>query len=100
MRVLKSQPSKQIAMDSFADAFEKSAGKRFDPREYGLCELSDLLKCLTESKSITMNLAVGRDMIAIQKKELSQEQLVKVKQFALEVLLLFLSCYCKSSSLF
>lgn len=43
LRILRSQPSKQLAVNEFPAAFERILGKPFSAVEYGLCSLDDLL---------------------------------------------------------
>ena len=43
LKVLKSQASKQVKMEEFPSAYQRTFGRTFDIIEYGVCEIQDLL---------------------------------------------------------
>lgn len=84
LRVLKVQPNKQIAVQEFASVYEKALNKPFNPVEYGLCLLDDLLCEIPEN---TVVITRGEDgvFIGVPKREQTHEEMMKTKQFANEV---------------
>jgi len=85
LRILKAQASKQISVDLFASLYEKTLSRTFDPRDYGLCHLSDLLAQVAEASVVVMATADGHETIALPKREQTFEEMERTKQFALEV---------------
>ncbi|XP_066139891.1 meiosis regulator and mRNA stability factor 1 isoform X1 [Euwallacea fornicatus] len=85
LRVLKVQPNKQIAVYEFASAYEKALNKPFNPVEYGLCSLEDLLCEIPEN-----TVAITRDeegvFICVPKREQTADEVARTKQFAKEVI--------------
>lgn len=88
LRVLKVQPSKQISITAFPTAYEKVINKPFNPMEYGLCMFEDLLQEVPEN-TIVFTRFDDDLVIAIPKREQTNEEIIKTKQFALEVSVLF-----------
>lgn len=84
LRVLKVQPSKQISITSFSVAYEKVMNKPFNPVEYGLCMFEDLLQEVPENTIVFIR---NNDevFIAIPKREQTNEEIIRTKQFAVEV---------------
>ncbi|KAK4874882.1 hypothetical protein RN001_014242 [Aquatica leii] len=90
LRVLKGQVSKRVAISNFSLAYEKAFRKAFNPVEYGLCTLEDLLSQVPEGTVVITQID-----IAIPKREQTVEEVRKTKEFALEVKqLLSHSPYC------
>ncbi|XP_054265497.1 meiosis regulator and mRNA stability factor 1-like [Macrosteles quadrilineatus] len=84
LRVLKSQPSKQVLVSELAVLFERTLNRPFDPVDYGLCYLEDLLTQL--SANIVILSGRGSEAtIAIPKREQTPEEIERTKQFALQV---------------
>lgn len=84
-KVLKHQPNRRVSLKLFEETFEKAIGKQFKPQDYGLCLLEDLLDRLIESKSIVIFDVNEEKNICFSMKDLTEEQSVRVKQFAVEV---------------
>lgn len=84
LRVLKVQPSKQISITTFPVAYEKVMNKPFSPVEYGLCMFEDLLQEVPEN-TIVFTRNKDEVFIAIPKREQTNEEIIRTKQFAVEV---------------
>lgn len=84
LRVLKSVASKQVPIEEFASLFEKTLGRPFDPVDYGLCSLEDLLLQLSENTVVIGHLD-GQKSVAIPKREQTPEEIERTKAFAKEV---------------
>ncbi|XP_046650849.1 meiosis regulator and mRNA stability factor 1-like isoform X2 [Daphnia pulicaria] len=87
LRNLKAQASKQMSVSIFATLYEKTLGRPFDPRDYGLCHLSDLLSQVAEASVVVMTTAEGEEIIALPKREQTLEEMERTKQFAVVELL-------------
>lgn len=85
MRVLKSQPNKQIDLEDFPVQYEKVTGRPWDPCHYGLCELEDLLSCSPQSSIIVETRDDGHTWVSIPKREQTPEEMELTKKFAQEV---------------
>lgn len=85
LRNLKAQASKQMNVSVFPALYEKTLGRPFDPRDYGLCHLSDLLAQVVEASVVVMTTADGEEIIALPKREQTLDEVERTKQFALEV---------------
>jgi meiosis arrest female protein 1 len=69
----------------FPTLYEKTLSRVFDARDYGLCELSDLLGQVAEASVVVMAAADGEELIALPKREQTFEEMERTKQFAVEV---------------
>lgn len=93
LRVLKSLASKQTTVAEFPSLFEKTLNRPFDPIDYGLCGLEDLLSQVSEN-TIVINMVPGSEdsknpqniLIAIPKREQTAEEIERTKIFAKEVI--------------
>lgn len=85
IRILKCQTSKQIPISQFSIAYEKSFPRPFDPRDYGLCALADLLVQVAEASVVVMGVVNGESVIGMPKREQTFEEMERTKQFAVEV---------------
>lgn len=85
LRLLKAQASKQLTVSLFNTVYEKTLCRPFDPRDYGLCQLSDLLAQVAEASVVVMATADGEETIALPKREQTLEEMERTKQFASEV---------------
>jgi len=84
LRVLKSQPSKQVLVSELPTLFERTLTRPFNPVDYGLCYLEDLLTQL--SANIVILSGTGAEAtIAIPKREQTPEEIERTKQFAQQV---------------
>lgn len=90
LRILKAQASKQMNVSVFSTLYEKTLGRAFDPRDYGLCHLSDLLAQVAEASVVVMATAEGEEIIALPKREQTFDEMERTKQFALEVFKTFI----------
>lgn len=84
LRVLKNQHSKQIAIEEFPSAYERTMNKTFNPVEYGLCYLEDLLNEVP-SNNVVVTRSSNIVTIAIPKHEQTPEEAMRTRQFANEV---------------
>lgn len=84
LRVLKSVASKQVPIVDFGTLFEKTLGRAFDPVDYGLCSLEDLLSQVSENTVVIGHLD-GQKSVAIPKREQTPEEIERTKAFAKEV---------------
>lgn len=84
LRVLKSQHSKQITIEEFPAAYERTLNKPFNPVEYGLCYLEDLLE---EAPPNTFVITKTSNVVSvgIPKREQTPEEVLRTRQFAGEV---------------
>lgn len=92
LRVLKVQPAKQISITSFPIAYEKVMNKPFNSVEYGLCMFEDLLQEVPEN-TIVFTRFDDEVFIAIPKREQTNEEILRTKQFATEVSYFWNDCY-------
>lgn len=94
LRVLKVQPCKQICLNEFAGAYEKVMNKPFNPVDYGLCTFVDLLDELPEHIVVVCQ-TDDNVTIAMPKREQTPKEVMRTKQFAMEVIdILRHSPYC------
>uniref|UniRef100_A0A2H8U1Z6 Limkain-b1 n=2 Tax=Melanaphis sacchari TaxID=742174 RepID=A0A2H8U1Z6_9HEMI len=84
LRVLKSVASKQVPIVDFGTLFEKTLGRAFDPVDYGLCSLDDLLSQVSENTVVIGHLD-GQKSVAIPKREQTPEEIERTKAFAKEI---------------
>lgn len=91
LRILKLQSSKQVNINELPGMFERYHGKAFDPVDYGLCYLTDLLSQLTENTVVITNSGCD-SFIAIPKREQTPKEIDKTKVFAQEVVGLLGHC--------
>lgn len=82
--MLKSVASKQVPIVEFSTLFEKTLGRAFDPVDYGLCSLDDLLSQVSENTVVIGHLD-GQKSVAIPKREQTPEEIERTKAFAKEV---------------
>lgn len=87
LRVLKAQYSKQVTLSEFSTAYQRVLNRPFEVANYGVCRVEDLLSEVAETTVLVSPLPNSSDvLIAIPKREQTQEEMEKTKQFALEVL--------------
>lgn len=73
-----------MTVSEFSVAYERVLSRPFDPVDYGLCELSDLLEGVSENTVVIKQ--CGDDIvIAIPKREQTNQEILNTKQFAVEV---------------
>lgn len=84
LRVLKSQASRQLMVSEIGTLYERTFSRTFDPVDYGLCYLEDLLAQLSENIVVISGEGPSA-VIAIPKREQTPEEIERTKQFALAV---------------
>ncbi|KAL1116230.1 hypothetical protein AAG570_005725 [Ranatra chinensis] len=88
LRVLKSQPFKRLELSELGDLFERTLGRPFEPMDYGLCRVEDLVAQLTESSLVvTKSPADGSiTSISVSPHVQTTEEMELTKVFAREVI--------------
>lgn len=87
LRVLKAQYSKQVTLSEFPVAYQRVLNRPFEIVNYGVCRVEDLLAEVAETTVLVSSIPDSNDvLIAIPKREQTQEEMEKTKQFASEVL--------------
>ncbi|KAK4876067.1 hypothetical protein RN001_012489 [Aquatica leii] len=84
LRVIKSQKSKKISIVLFPHAYEQTFFRPFNPVEYGLCTLEDLL-CSLQEGTVVFSKVDNIDVVSIPKKEQTVEEIKRTKKFIAEV---------------
>merc|ERR1712223_28465 len=87
LKVLKTQPSKQIALYDLPSMFEKSTHKTFKISDYGVCEIEDMIADVSETSvviSTESNDGTDDIMISIPKREQTNEEVSRTQKFAEE----------------
>ncbi|KAK5640804.1 hypothetical protein RI129_009351 [Pyrocoelia pectoralis] len=84
LRVLKGQALQRVSLGNFPVAYEKVFHKSFNPTDYGLCELEDLLAEISEG-TVTVSKVDEVYTIAIPKREQTPEQIERTNQFRSEI---------------
>lgn len=82
--MIKSQANKQLKVSELSFLFGVILGRVFDPVDYGLCYLEDLLSQLSENIVVVSGTGPSK-LIAIPKREQTSEEIERTKRFALEV---------------
>ncbi|KAK0092688.1 hypothetical protein PV326_000848 [Microctonus aethiopoides] len=85
LRVLKAQASKQITLSEFPTVYTRVIGKSWDVVNYGVCEINDILSEVSENTVVVTNVNDDEKIIAIPKREQTEEEIERTKQFAVEV---------------
>lgn len=99
LRVLKVQPAKQISLTEFPSAYEKVINKPFNAVEYGLCTFEDLLQEVSENTVVVSPNDYGEFIIGVPKREQTSEEILRTKQFAVEVRLFLKNFYSRLQEL-
>ncbi|KAF6201726.1 hypothetical protein GE061_004121 [Apolygus lucorum] len=81
LRALRSQPMKRMCLEELPAVFERILGRPFDPVDYGLCSLDDLVEHLSEC-AVLVN---QEGVLSIPKKDQTTDEVKRTKQFAQEV---------------
>ncbi|XP_006983930.1 meiosis regulator and mRNA stability factor 1 isoform X2 [Peromyscus maniculatus bairdii] len=84
LKLLKSQASKQVVVKEFSQAYHWCFSKDWDVTEYGVCELMDII---SEIPDTTICLSQQDDdmVICIRKRERTQDEIERTKQFSKDV---------------
>ncbi|KAM6054582.1 meiosis regulator and mRNA stability factor 1 isoform 2-T2 [Chlamydotis macqueenii] len=84
LKLLKTQASKQVIVREFLQAYHWCFSKDWDVTEYGVCELADIISEIPET-TICLSQQDNEMVICIPKRERTQEEIERTKQFSKEV---------------
>ncbi|XP_027741295.1 meiosis regulator and mRNA stability factor 1 isoform X1 [Empidonax traillii] len=84
LKLLKSQASKQVIVREFLQAYHWCFSKDWDVTEYGVCELADIISEIPDT-TICLSQQDSEMVICIPKRERTQEEIERTKQFSKEV---------------
>ncbi|KAM6250240.1 meiosis regulator and mRNA stability factor 1 isoform 2-T2 [Porphyrio hochstetteri] len=84
LKLLKSQASKQVIVREFLQAYHWCFSKDWDITEYGVCELADIISEIPDT-TICLSQQDNEMVICIPKRERTQEEIERTKQFSKEV---------------
>ncbi|XP_038619895.1 meiosis regulator and mRNA stability factor 1 isoform X4 [Tachyglossus aculeatus] len=84
LKLLKSQASKQVIVREFLQAYHWCFSKDWDVTEYGVCELVDIISEIPDT-TICLSQQDSEMVICIPKRERTQEEIDRTKQFSKEV---------------
>jgi meiosis arrest female protein 1 len=91
LRVLKAQANKQAYVGELPELFAKCLGREFDPTEYGLNEVADLVSRVPKN-TVVLAPPLGEDatpqqntVLALPKREQTLEEVERTRFFASEV---------------
>lgn len=84
LKLLKSQASKHVIMREFEQAYHWCFSRDWDVTEYGVCELIDIVSEIPDS-TICVSQQDSEMVISIPKRERTQDEIERTKQFAKEV---------------
>ena len=91
LRVLKAQPTKQVLVCELAELFTKCLGHTFDPVEYGLCDIADLVSRVPQNTVVLSPPIQGEcsvqpnSVLSLPKRDQTFEEMERTKHFAMEV---------------
>ncbi|XP_054549799.1 meiosis regulator and mRNA stability factor 1 isoform X6 [Talpa occidentalis] len=84
LKLLKSQASKQVIMREFSQAYHWCFSKDWDVTEYGVCELIDIVSEIPDT-TICLSQQDSEMVICIPKRERTQDEIERTKQFSKDV---------------
>ncbi|NXW66857.1 MARF1 factor, partial [Eurystomus gularis] len=84
LKLLKSQASKQVIVREFLQAYHWCFSKDWDVTEYGVCDLADIISEIPDT-TICLSQQDNEMVICIPKRERTQEEIERTKQFSKEV---------------
>ncbi|XP_019616730.1 PREDICTED: meiosis arrest female protein 1 homolog [Branchiostoma belcheri] len=84
LRLLKSLPNKEVTEAEFPAAFHGCHEKTWDVRDYGVCEVQDLL-CELPENTVEINNTEDNTVISLPRREQTPEEVERTKRFAREV---------------
>ncbi|XP_078008930.1 meiosis regulator and mRNA stability factor 1 isoform X7 [Phascolarctos cinereus] len=84
LKLLKSQASKQVIVREFLQAYHWCFSKDWDVTEYGVCELIDIISEIPDT-TVCLTQQDDEMVICIPKKERTQDEIERTKQFCKEV---------------
>ncbi|KAH0546369.1 meiosis regulator and mRNA stability factor 1 isoform X1 [Cotesia glomerata] len=85
LRVLKAQASKQVTLTDFPAVYSRVMAKQWDPVDYGVCEIGDILNEVSEY-TVAVSEVDGDKVIAMPKREQTAEEKERTKQFSLDAI--------------
>lgn len=84
LKLLKSQASKQVIVREFSQAYHWCFSKDWDITEYGVCELIDIVSEIPDT-TICLSQQDKDMVICIPKRERTQDEIERTKQFSKDV---------------
>ncbi|TEA23347.1 hypothetical protein DBR06_SOUSAS140010001, partial [Sousa chinensis] len=84
LKLLKSQASKQVIVREFTQAYHWCFSKDWDVTEYGVCELIDIVSEIPDT-TICLSQQDNEMVICIPKRERTQDETERTKQFSKDV---------------
>ncbi|XP_007954668.1 meiosis regulator and mRNA stability factor 1 [Orycteropus afer afer] len=84
LKLLKSQASKQVIVREFSQAYHWCFSKDWDVTEYGVCELNDIISEIPDT-TICLSQQDNEMVICIPKRERTQDEIERTKQFSKDV---------------
>ncbi|XP_055265521.1 meiosis regulator and mRNA stability factor 1 isoform X2 [Moschus berezovskii] len=84
LKLLKSQASKQVIVNEFAQAYHWCFSKDWDVTEYGVCELIDIISEIPDT-TICLSQQDSEAVICIPRRERTQDEIERTKQFSKDV---------------
>ncbi|XP_027796248.1 meiosis regulator and mRNA stability factor 1 isoform X3 [Marmota flaviventris] len=84
LKLLKSQASKQVIVREFSQAYHWCFSKNWDVTEYGVCELIDIVSEIPDT-TICLSQQDQDMVICIPKRERTQDEIERTKQFSKDV---------------
>uniref|UniRef100_A0A8I6GEW4 Meiosis regulator and mRNA stability factor 1 n=1 Tax=Rattus norvegicus TaxID=10116 RepID=A0A8I6GEW4_RAT len=84
LKLLKSQASKQVTVRDFSQAYHWCFSKDWDVTEYGVCDLIDIISEIPDT-TICLSQQDDNMVICIRKRERTQDEIERTKQFSKDV---------------
>ncbi|XP_059549239.1 meiosis regulator and mRNA stability factor 1 isoform X3 [Myotis daubentonii] len=84
LKLLKSQASKQVVVREFSQAYHWCFSKDWEVTEYGVCELIDIVSEIPDT-TICLSQQDNEMVICIPKRERTQDEIERTKQFSQDV---------------
>ncbi|XP_076997770.1 meiosis regulator and mRNA stability factor 1 isoform X4 [Tamandua tetradactyla] len=84
LKLLKSQASKQVIVREFSQAYHWCFSKDWNVTEYGVCELIDIISEIPDT-TICLSQHDNEMVICIPKRERTQDEIERTKQFSKDV---------------
>ncbi|XP_021087035.2 meiosis regulator and mRNA stability factor 1 isoform X1 [Mesocricetus auratus] len=84
LKLLKSQASKQVVVREFSQAYHWCFSKDWDVTEYGVSELTDIISEISDT-TICLSQQDDDMVICIRKRERTQDEIERTKQFSKDV---------------
>jgi len=86
LKILKCQPSKEMALSDLPTMFEKCTHKVFKISDYGVCEIKDMMAEMSETCLFVISTDSNDDeiVISIPKREQTNEEVCRTQKFSEE----------------